>query len=204
MEQRNEKELAHMRRLMSAVLHGGSGYDALRRMQNEDDKNKVNLEKQKYLAQIRKEQPGEQVWVERGMETVQLVIDALSPISWVDDLVETNFNDTYDRTGIDLVAYVTRPLVEMVNIQVKSTNNGVGRFKSHQRKKHRLKQSEYPQWLIQNNFFIINGRKPADEIQNSFITSVNAMVRYQHTIRGIQMLPGSTHILESNTHYGTK
>lgn len=119
----------------------------------------------------------------RGQESVRRVITALTDITWVDRVEQTPLHGEDDINGIDAIAYLTLPLVERVNIQVKSSYSQKNKFRKKVRKEHGVSMEDTDYWLIAHNFSVINGATSNAYIREQFMGDVAQMEMYQEQLR---------------------
>lgn len=125
--------------------------------------------------------------VARGTETESIVHSLLTSLPIVDYATRTTRDIRQDYQGTDMVVSLKIgqdqfPLViNHVKVQVKSSNDGIIRFRKKLMKQHKFSQEQLNEWLKKKKMIVINGRKPPQEVERDFMHQLGAINDYYQT-----------------------
>ena len=124
----------------------------------------------------------------RGNSSEQNVSDALLGLSIVNRVNKVPTNSVGDHNGIDLVVGLKTEapgvIVSKVRVQVKSSDRGIAEFRQKIKSDNYLIEEEIDDWLIRNEWVVLNGQMPNEVIENSFIAQfekINNCARTEET-----------------------
>jgi hypothetical protein len=119
--------------------------------------------------------------VRKGSISEQHVTTALSGLSVVTHVRNTEHFGPEDMAGLDLVVFL-RPTIEAASVesvtaQVKSSDGGIAHFRRVIGNRYGMEDHEIDAWLVEERLMLLNGSEPRRTIQRDFLSQLTPIRR---------------------------